>query len=147
MIARYFGGKVGLYLESLRRDEPPPADGARDSSESDELRALLKRVNARGPTPPLYAAVRPHDDAELQAAAVAALQRWLVAPFRRLMEQCEQDLADLRAEIVTATLAGVVLSRRSGALPTLSGASSADVARLLSAMAAALLNPSTTIEP
>jgi AcrR family transcriptional regulator len=144
MIARYFGGKAALYLESLRRDQPVSGDPL-DLTEASAIRVLLDRVGTRGSTPTLYAAVRPHDDGDLQAAAMDVLQRRMVTPFRRCAEQDGRDEPQLRAEIVTAALAGIVLSRMSGALGALAAAPSADVALLIAELIGAVLQPGYTV--
>jgi AcrR family transcriptional regulator len=141
MIARYFGGKAALYLESLRRDQPTSSAEPLDLTSMDEVQGLLDRVDARGATPTLHAAVRPHEDAELQAAAIAVLERRMVAPSRERASRSELDGAQLRAEILTSALAGILLSRASGAFPALTAAPSADVARLITELSAALLQP------
>jgi AcrR family transcriptional regulator len=136
MIARYFGGKAALYLESLRRDQPASSAEPLDLTSFEEVQGLLDRVDARGATPTLHAAVRPHSDAELQSAAIAVLERRMVEPSR---ERASQVDAQLRAEMLTAALAGILLSRASGAFATLSAAPSADVARLITELSVALL--------
>jgi AcrR family transcriptional regulator len=96
MIARYFGGKAALYLESLRREQPV-GDDPLDLTDARVIQALLDRVGTRGSTPTLHAAVRPHEDGELQAAVMDVLERRMVAPSRRRAEQGDQDEPELRA--------------------------------------------------
>jgi AcrR family transcriptional regulator len=139
MIARYFGGKAALYLESLRRDQPTSSTEPLDLTSFDEVQGLLDRVDARGVTPTLHAAVRPHSDAELQAAAIAVLERRMVEPSRQRASHGDAQDAQLRAEIVTAALAGILLSRASGAFAALAAAPSADVAHLIAELSSALL--------
>jgi AcrR family transcriptional regulator len=144
MITRYFGGKAALYLESLRRDQPV-SDDPLDLTDAGAIQALLDRVGTRGSTPTLYAAVRPHEDSELQAAAMDMLERRMVTSSRRRAEQGDRDEPQLRAEIVTAALAGIVLSRTSGALGALAAAPSADVARLIAELTGVVLQPGRTV--
>lgn len=142
LIARYFGSKAGLYLESIRQDAAP-IDPGRDLTDPIEIGQILERTT-RFPSPTMFAAVRPHDDAELQAAALENLRARIVAPARRAAVRAGHPDADLRAEVVTAALAGVTLSRSSGALSTLSTAQSSQVAALVAAFVGALLSGSAT---
>ncbi|MGX7681669.1 TetR/AcrR family transcriptional regulator [Jatrophihabitans sp. DSM 45814] len=145
MIARYFGGKAGLYLASIRR-EPPSADPL-DLTAADAIQRLLDRVATGGPTPTIYAAVRPHEDDELQAAAVDVLERRIIRPAHARAASSGHGDAQLRAEIVTAALAGILLSRTSGAFSTLADAPSAEVGRLVAELAERLLNPEQSVQP
>jgi AcrR family transcriptional regulator len=134
MIARYFGGKAALYLASLRHDTGPASTEPLDLASAEAIQRLLDRVGARGPTPTLYAAVHPHDDDELQNAAMDVLDHRIVQPSERIASAAGQDDSRLRAEIATAALAGIILSRTSNAFATLGSASSADVGRLIAQM-------------
>ncbi|MCU1493181.1 MAG: hypothetical protein JWO62_945 [Acidimicrobiaceae bacterium] len=138
LIARYFGSKAALYLESLRRggfgaDSPPP-----DLTDPAGVTELLERVRRNGLTPTFYAAIRPHDDAELQAAATDMLAHRVVDPAVARANASGRGDAELRAELMTAALAGIVISRTAGALPRLSDAPSTDVARLVTELVRAL---------
>lgn len=151
LIARYFGSKAALYLASLRRSAPPVSATPFDATDPLAVARLLERMSRNGITPTLFAAVRPHEEADLQTAAFELLEGRLLAPTAEQAGQADLDHARLRAEIVTAALAGVVLSRTSGALPTLSEAPVADVARLVAQLLRALLQsespPGATGEP
>ncbi|GMA24928.1 TetR family transcriptional regulator [Luteimicrobium album] len=140
MIARYFGSKATLYLETLRRDQAID-DEPFDLTDVTTIQALLDRVGTRGTTPTLYAAAHPHEDTELQAAAMDVLQRRMISPSRRSAEQADRDEPQLRAEIATAALAGIVLSRTSGTLGALAAAPSADVAKLVAELISSVLRP------
>jgi AcrR family transcriptional regulator len=142
MIARYFGGKAQLYLAALRRDTSPLGEPPADLTTTDGLLRLLERVGVRGSTPTLHAAVRPHEDQELHAAAMENLQARIVGPSEHKARAAGHPDAQLRAEIVTAALAGVMMSRTSGAFQTLGQAPSADVAVLLSELLSSLLRAS-----
>ncbi|MCW2497067.1 helix-turn-helix domain-containing protein [Jatrophihabitans sp.] len=139
MIARYFGGKAQLYLAALRRDTAPLSDPPADLSSADGVLGLLERVGARGSTPTLYAAVRPHENAELQSAAMELLLSRMVGPSEQKARAAGYSDAQLRAEIVTAALAGIVMSRTSNAFDTLGSATSAEVAPLVSELLGGLL--------
>ncbi len=131
MIARYFGSKAALYLEALRRGtsatDPPPADLADPAA----IIELLERVRRNGLAPTLDAAIRPHDDPELQAAAGAILARRVIEPTADRARRVGLAQPELRAELVAAALAGIVVSRISQALPALTAAPSEEVAALI----------------
>lgn len=129
LIARYFGSKTGLYLAALRAelgDGPPP-----DLLEPDRMTALLGRVADRGPGPVFQSAVSAHDDPEVRAQAREALRTRLVTPLEQRFEVEGRFHAQLRAELVAAAFAGVVLGRASGAFPELEKTPDADLVELL----------------
>jgi AcrR family transcriptional regulator len=144
MIARYFGGKAQLYLADLRRDA---SSAAVDLGDADALADLLDRVGAHRFTPGLDSAVSPHADADLQAAAMAVLERRIVQPAEETARAAGLDQTTLRAEIVTAALAGIVLSRASKAFDTLGHAPAAEVGRLVADLLHGLLQPPTALLP
>lgn len=140
LIARYFGSKADLYLAALRRDLP----GVNDPFDFDDpaaVRAILDRTEPGNPSPTLFAAVRPHEDPHLQDAAMEILHRRFVDPAERRSTAAGLDHAQLRAEAAAAALAGIVLSRRSGALPALASATSDELGPLIDAVFDSLLRP------
>jgi AcrR family transcriptional regulator len=139
MIARYFGSKAALYLASLRRDTVPASTQPLDLSSEQSVYGLLERVGNR-PTPTLYAAVNPHQDPDLQSAAITVLNHRMVCPSEEKARKAGYDDSQLRAEIVTAALAGIALSRTGQAFETLAAASSADLAPLITRLLSSLLN-------
>jgi AcrR family transcriptional regulator len=139
MIARYFGSKSALYLAWLSRDGQPASLDAIDLRDPSAVEALLGRLGTRGPTPTLFAIVRPHEDPELQAAAMDVLARRFLDAARDNSRMANTDNPDLRAEIAVAALAGIVLSRISSAFDALSAAPADEVARLIAAMVTGLL--------
>jgi AcrR family transcriptional regulator len=138
MIARYFGGKAQLYLAALRRDA---SSAAIDLGDAEALTDLLDRVGAHRSTPGLDSAVSPHEDADLQAAAMAVLERRIVQPAEERARAAGLDDATLRAEIVTAALSGIVLSRTSKAFANLGRAPAAQVGRLVADLLNGPLQP------
>jgi AcrR family transcriptional regulator len=138
LIARYFGSKAALYLESLRRDSRGATGPALDLTDPAAVTELLERVRRNGLAPTLYAAIRPHDDAELQAAAVDLLTVRIVEPAVARAHAAGRENARLRGELMTAALAGIIASRSAGALPTLSDAPPDDVAQLVAEIVRAL---------
>jgi AcrR family transcriptional regulator len=131
LIARYFGSKAALYLEALRRGTPAIDRPPLNLSEPGAVIELLERVRRNGLTPTLYAAIRPLDDEELQSAASEVLKNRVIEPTTMSARRAGLSQPELRAELVTAALAGIVVSRISQALPTLAGASSEELAPLV----------------
>lgn len=129
LIARYFGGKLQLYLAAVRAEQgdQPPAD----LLERDRLHWLLERFDRRGPGPSFSAAVLPGDNTEVQQAARSHLRERLVEPLRTRLESEGVERAQLRAELATAALAGVLMARSSGAFPELSAAGLEELEPLL----------------
>jgi AcrR family transcriptional regulator len=131
LIARYFGSKAALYLEALRRGTPPIDRPPLNLSETDAVIELFERVRRNGLTPTLYAAIRPLDDEELQSAASEVLKNRVIEPTTMSARRAGLSHPELRAELITAALAGIVVSRISQALPTLADASSEELAPLV----------------
>jgi len=138
LIARYFGNKAALYLESLRHGSPGTDGQPLDLTDPATVTQILERVRRNGLAPTLYAAIRPHDGAELQGAATNTLTTRIVGPAVARAQAEGMENAQLRAEVMTAALAGIVLSRTAGALPTLAEAPPDEVALLVTDIVHAL---------
>ncbi|MBT0773687.1 TetR family transcriptional regulator [Kineosporia sp. J2-2] len=139
LVARYFGSKAKLYLATLKLEGSNGGLDPIDVRDPARLHRLLERVRELGSGPSLWAAVRPHQDPELQASAVEMLEQRFLAPGRGTAEQAGLDQAGLRAEIVTAALAGIVMSRTAGTFPALTQADPDDLAPLIARMLTGLL--------
>ncbi|MFE5206995.1 helix-turn-helix domain-containing protein [Streptomyces sp. NPDC056600] len=141
LIARYFGGKAALYLEALRpaghvRGAEPP-----DLTDPEAVGAMLERhAPSAAPTPALQAAIRPHDNPEIQEAAMSVLLTRLVEPLEARARDAGLDRPRLRAETAAAALAGIMISRSSKALETLTAAPSEDLAELVASLIRDVLN-------
>jgi AcrR family transcriptional regulator len=134
LIARYFGGKEGLYLAALQEEEPAPLP----VDPAEILERLLSRSEQRGIGPVARAMVSPtlSDGIREQVADVIRLR--LLGPLTE--ELSERGVPDpmLRAEIFAALASGVALTRASGALATLAQAPLDDVLAVLGPLVAAL---------
>jgi AcrR family transcriptional regulator len=139
LVARYFGSKTALYLAALRSElgDDVPADLLERSRTS----ALLARAEQRGPGPVFQAAVRVHEDEQVQDATREVLQARIVAPLRDRF--CAQGLSqpDLRAQVAAAAFVGVVLARSAGTLEALSAADDVELEELVHDLLAGLLAP------
>ena len=132
MVARHFGSKAGLYLAVLKAER---GDGApADLLHRGRLAELVQRLRQRGAGPVFQAAFRSHEDDQVQQAARDELHARMVAPLRDRLDAAGADRAQLRAELLVAAFAGVVLARGAGTLEELAGASDDDVLELLAAL-------------
>lgn len=136
MVARHFGSKAGLYLTVLRAElgDDVPDDLLRPG----RLSGLLHRLRRRGAGPVLQAAVRAHEDEQVQQAARVELHARLVDPLLARFERAGLDRPRLRAEVAVAAFSGVVLARGAGTLDELAGAADQDVLDLLTDLLASL---------
>jgi AcrR family transcriptional regulator len=129
MIARYFRGKAQLYIAALEAEdiEDIPAD----LLDPDRMATLVDRCTREGPGPILQAAIRPYENPDAQAASTAALEKRLVAPLRDRLAGDGDDRPELRAELLVAAFAGVMLARSSGVLENLAAAPTDQVLAVL----------------
>lgn len=118
LIARYFGGKEGLYLATLEHDRrtPLPADPMRI------LERMLSRSERRGIGPVPHAMVSPTLSAEMRAQVRQIVSRHVVEPCATQLTERGIPDAELRAEILVALSIGVSLTRASATLPVLAQA-------------------------
>ncbi|HEU0103970.1 MAG TPA: TetR family transcriptional regulator [Mycobacteriales bacterium] len=140
MVARHFGSKAGLYLATLRAEHGGEVPA--DLLDRTRLAGLLERVRRRGGGPVFQAAVRAHEDPDVQEAARGELHARLVSPLRARFEHDGLDRPQLRAELAVAALVGVALGRGSGAFAALAEASDDDVLDLTAHLLGGLRGPS-----
>ncbi|TCJ21308.1 TetR/AcrR family transcriptional regulator [Nocardioides jejuensis] len=141
LIARYFGSKAALYVESLRPSGAATGQSPIDITEATVLTGVIERLREGGPTPALHAALRRHDNDEVQEAALATLMTRLVDPAATRATEAGSPDARLRAELAVAALAGILASRSTHALEALGNASPAEVAALAAGLFEELLAP------
>jgi AcrR family transcriptional regulator len=134
LIARYFGGKEGLYLATLQRDgrTPMPADPA------EVLECMLSRSEERGIGPVPLAMVSPTLTDAMRELVGEILGRRVVEPVAGELAARGVPDAMLRAEILLAAAAGIALSRASGTLPTLAASPLDEVLAVLAPLVDAL---------
>jgi AcrR family transcriptional regulator len=126
LIARYFGGKTQLYIEAVHTESG--TDIPADLLEGGRLEDLVHHADTLGPGPLAQAVLWPYDDPAAQQAAINALRRRMVEPLRRRLAADGHPDPDLRAELLTVAVVGVMLARRSGTLQALAAADATDVA-------------------
>ncbi|MDJ0392530.1 TetR family transcriptional regulator [Rhodococcus sp. G-MC3] len=139
LIARYFGNKAGLYLETLPTDDTGPA--LADILDPARIEETLRRVNLLGPGPVLQAVIRAHDEPSVQAAASDRVDKRLTEGLEARMREEKLQSPRLRAQLAVAALSGIALARSAGTLEELASADQEDVVRLTAAMLGSLLGP------
>jgi AcrR family transcriptional regulator len=134
LIARYFGGKEGLYLATLEQEAhaPMPTDLVQ------AVGHMLSRSEQRGSGPVPLAMVSPTLTEEMRAQVREIMGRRVVEPFTAALSAGGRADAGLRAEILVAMAVGVSLTRASGTLPTLAQAPLDEVLAVLRALIDAL---------
>jgi AcrR family transcriptional regulator len=134
LIARYFGGKEGLYLAALQQEDRP----AMPTDPSQMLASMLSRSEERGIGPVPLAMVSPTLSDALREQVADIIAGRAVAPLAA--ELASRGVADprLRAELLTAMATGLVLTRAGGTLPTLSEAPLDDLLAMLEPLVDAL---------
>jgi AcrR family transcriptional regulator len=134
LIARYFGGKEGLYLATLDEGEgePIPSDPAA------ALAAMLSRSEERGLGPVPLAMVSPNLRGAVREQTMAIVRARVIDPVAATLAARGVADAELRAEVLCALALGVSLTRASGMLAGLAGAELDRVLAVLEPLAGAL---------
>lgn len=140
LIARYFGGKGELYQAVLDEDRlavdtsvaatasPAPPE-RRTPREVIDL--LLARVDENGVGPVLRALTDPDTDAATREELGGRLRDHVTAPLAAWLEEAGAADPRLRAEVIVASLLGVMITRATGGLPRVAEAQRDDLAALL----------------
>lgn len=136
LIARYFGGKEGLYLAALEETERPPLP----TDPYAVFAKFLGKSDEDGSNNPIcLAMVSPSLSPQLRDQIGALMQRRVVQPLaQRLADDGVQD-PQLRAELLISVALGATLIRSSGTLEALSAASLDEVHAVLDPVVGALV--------
>jgi AcrR family transcriptional regulator len=130
LVARYFGGKEGLYLATLARhgarSTPPEARAYVD--------AWLNKSDQHRNSPVSRALVSPEVTDAVREQVHAVLETRATGPLTEALEQRGMPDARLRAELLLALMIGVSLTRQNGTLHELADA---DPDRILEVLAPA----------
>jgi AcrR family transcriptional regulator len=115
LIARYFGGKEGLYLATLQREGRPtmPTDPLQ------AFGAMLTKSERRGIGPLPLAMVSPTLTEGIREQVRDIIGRRVVEPIATELAARGTPDAQLRVEVLVAMALGVSLTRAGGTLPTL----------------------------
>jgi len=134
LIARYFGGKEGLYLAALDRDDAP----ALPAEPLEAVARMLAFNDARGSGPVLRAMVSPTLSNAARHRLRRVIARRLTGPLTAVLEERGVPDAALRAELTIAIVVGLALTRAGGVLPALRRAGLGDVVAILEPVVDAL---------
>jgi AcrR family transcriptional regulator len=118
LIARYFGGKEGLYLATLQQQAPT----AMPTDPLQILERVLSRTEQQGSGPVPRAMVSPTLTDAVREQVRDIVGRRVVGPLAAELAAGGVPEADLRAEVLVALAIGVSLTRGGGTLPTLAEA-------------------------
>jgi AcrR family transcriptional regulator len=134
LIARYFGGKEGLYLATLQEDGRPrmPTDPL------ELLECMLSRAEQRGSGPVPLAMVSPTLTDGIREQVREIMGRRVVEPMAAELAARGAADAELRAELLVALAVGVSLTRAGGTLPALARTSIDELIGVLEPLVAAL---------
>ena len=144
LIARYFGNKVALYSATLQA-EGSSDDDSEDRTDVEALvRRLLLRVESRGLGPLLQALSESDVDPDIQQTAREHMQRRVLDPLTDRMRREHVDLPELRADILLATVLGVMTVRSNSSLDVLANAEHDDVVAILRPALNAIVGRSST---
>jgi AcrR family transcriptional regulator len=127
MIARYFGGKEGIYLAALALQPPPEAS----LSPSEVIAGLLDKSERRRHNPMTLAMVTPNLSETVREQVRPLVARKLTGPLADWLTDAGVEKAELLSELLVAVAVGISLTRASGTLPALSAVDPEDIQALL----------------
>jgi AcrR family transcriptional regulator len=136
LIARYFGGKEGLYLAALEETERPPLPTDPDAIFA---KFLGKSEDDGSNNPICLAMVSPSLSPALRDQVGALMERRVIGPLTQRLTDDGVAQPQLRAELLVAVALGATLTRSSGTLKALSDASLDEVHAVLHPVVAALV--------
>lgn len=138
LIARYFGGKEGLFLATLA-EVPAGAAGRPSDFEPRALLAyLLERWDERGHGPVSRALASATLSDEVRTQVRAAVGERVVEPLVEELQARGATQPELRAELLVALALGIAVTRANGTLKGLSAAPRDEVIAALDPLVTAL---------
>jgi AcrR family transcriptional regulator len=136
LIARYFGGKEGLYIATIAEE---PSGGSADGLDPHGVIAmLLERWEERGHSPVSRALASPTLTEEVREQIHAVTDRRLVDPLTADLEARGIPSPRLRAELLVALAVGVAVTRSNRTLTSLASLSGAELRAALAPLLDAL---------
>jgi AcrR family transcriptional regulator len=128
LIARYFGGKEGLYLAALEETERPPLP----TDPATIFARFLGKSEQDGSNNPIcLAMVSPSLSPLLRDQVGALMERRVIGPLGQRLADDGVPEPQLRAELLVAVALGATLTRSSGTLKALAAASLDEVHAVL----------------
>lgn len=128
MIARYFGGKERLYLATLQQEGKAPLPCAEPSA---AFAAMLAKAEERGIGPIERAMVSSTLSDAMRGEVDEIVGARVLEPLTAELRARGVPDPELRAEVLLALAIGISLTRASGTLPRLAGASADELLELL----------------
>jgi len=138
LIARYFGGKEGLFLAALAEAPSEQKQGPDDFEPKELLAFLLERWEERGHGPVSRALASPKLSEEVRALVRNVIGERLVAPLAKELASRGAPQPELRAELLIALALGVAVTRANRTLTALAGAKVEEIVESLGPLADAL---------
>jgi AcrR family transcriptional regulator len=137
LIARYFGGKEGLYLAALEETERPPLP----TDPYAVFAKFLGKSEEDGSNNPICRAmVSPSLSPVLRDQIGALMARRVIGPLAQRLADDGVQQPQLRAELLVALALGTTLTRSSGTLTALADASLDEVYAVLDPLVGALVD-------
>jgi AcrR family transcriptional regulator len=135
LIARYFGGKEGLFLAAIAEGPVGEGSGPTDFEPPALLAFLLERWDEHGHSPVSRALASPTltDDVRTQVRAVVGER--LVEPLAAELRKGGGPRPELRAELLVAIAVGIAVTRSNGTLAHLASVSREEAIAALSSLA------------
>ncbi|HEX4364824.1 MAG TPA: TetR family transcriptional regulator [Solirubrobacteraceae bacterium] len=134
LIARYFGGKEGLYLATLQQDGRPRMP----THPHELLECMLSRSDQRGSGPVPLAMVSPTLSDGIREQVREIMGRRVVGPMAAELAAGGVADAEVRSELLVAIAVGVSLTRAGGTLPALARTSIDELLAVLGPLVEAL---------
>lgn len=138
LIARYFGGKEGLFLAALAEGPSNEKQGPDDFEPKELLSFLLERWEERGHGPVSRALSSPKLSEDVRALVQDVIGKRLVAPLAKELAERGAPEPELRAELLVALALGVAVTRANRTLPALAEAGLEEIVAVLDPLADAL---------
>jgi AcrR family transcriptional regulator len=136
LIARYFGGKEGLYLAALEETERPPLP---TDPHAVLAKFLGKSDEGASNNPICRAMVSPSLSPKLRDQIGALMARRVTRPLAQRLADESVSEPQLRAELLVAIALGAALTRSSGTLATLAEASLNEIHAVLDPLVGTLV--------
>ena len=134
LIARYFGGKEGLYLATLQQEGRP----AVPTDPMALVRKVINRSDEQGSDPIPRAMVSPALSDAMREQVREIMGARVIGPLSEELAARGVTEPELRTELLLSILAGVSLAREGGTLPILAATPPAEIVAMLEPMLDAL---------
>ena len=138
LIARYFGGKEGLYLATIAEGPTGASAGELDFDPRALVAQLLEHWDERGHSPISRALASPTLNDEVREQVHAVIESRLIEPLAAELAAHGVAAPALRAELLVAVTLGVAVSRSNRTLARLSSAPADEVLAALNPLIDAL---------